>query len=117
MSITPGTHASEDAGISLFLIFHTKNLIHEKYDKWTAKQSVFFSKSVKKSVKHGVRVFDCSRALEYAKIYGLFCSLYDKLPINITSLLIQSPCTGADVVVEHLDNGFCGIIILEVIEH
>ena len=65
MSITPGTHASEDAGISLFLIFHTKNLIHEKYDK---------------------------------------------LPINITPLLIQSTCAGADVIIEHLDNGFCGII-------
>ena len=43
---------------------------------WTAKQSVFFSKSVKKSVKRGVRVFprvpdllfDCSCVLEYAKI-------------------------------------------------
>ena len=42
---------------------------------YTAKQSGFFSKSVKKSVKRGVRVclipdllFDCSRVLEYAKI-------------------------------------------------
>ena len=50
----------------------------------TARQSVFFLKSVKKSVKRGVRVlraptarvfslvphllFDCSRVLEYAKI-------------------------------------------------
>ena len=56
--------------------------------KWTAKQSVFPSKSVKKSVKRGVKVlrarlspvslsvfslvpdllFDCSRVLEYAKM-------------------------------------------------
>ena len=40
-----------------FLIFHTKNLTYEKYDKWTARQLVFFSKSVKKSVKGGIRVF------------------------------------------------------------
>ena len=48
-----------------FLIFHSKNLIHEKYDK---------------------------------------------IPINITSWLIQSTCAGADVIIEHLDNVFCGII-------
>ena len=47
---------------------------------YTAKQSVFFSKSAKKSVKRGVRVvcsvfslvpdllFDCLRVLEYVKI-------------------------------------------------
>ena len=48
-----------------FLIFHSKNLIHEKYDK---------------------------------------------IPINITSLLIQTTCAGANVIIEHLDNGFFGII-------
>ena len=51
----------------------------------------FFSKSVKKSVKHGVRVlrarsasftrqdllFDCSRVLEYAKIRTVLQSMLD----------------------------------------
>ena len=54
----------------------------------TAKQSVFFSKSVKKLVKRGVRVlrafsasfqtfsvFDCSRALECAKIRTVLQSI------------------------------------------
>ena len=35
---------------------------------------------------------------------------YDKIPINITSLLIQTTFAGANVIIEHLDKGFFGII-------